>query len=182
VGHAPREAPVGGRVVRRPLGVIVQAVEWWSVLLLALMVAIVVVGVFFRYVLDASLAWYDEFSSYLLVWLTFYGAVVVSYRRRHISFESLVERLGPTGHRVVSVAAELLVLAFQSVLAWYGWVALEAMTFDTAISIPWVRMTWIYSVLPISGALMLVISLIHLADLARGRRPGTAPGVARSSE
>jgi C4-dicarboxylate transporter DctQ subunit len=157
-------------------------VEWWSVLLLVLMVGIVVVGVFFRYVLDASLAWYDEFASYLLVWLTFYGAVAVAYRRRHISFETLAERLGPAGRMVVSVTAELLVLAFQVVLTWYGWIALDAMTFDTAVSIPWVRMTWIYSVLPISGALMLVISLVHLVDLVRGepagaavvQRPGTA--------
>ena len=68
------------------------------------------VGVFFRYVLDASLAWYDEFSSYLLVWLTFYGAVVVSFRRRHISFETLAARLPPTGRRVAAAVAELAAL------------------------------------------------------------------------
>jgi TRAP-type C4-dicarboxylate transport system permease small subunit len=106
------------------------------------------------------------------VWLTFYGAVVVAYRRRQISFDTLLERLGPAGRRVGGVVSEAGVLAFQAVLAWYGWVALDAMQFDTAISIPWVQMTWIYSVLPVSGALMLVISALHLVDLARGRRPG----------
>lgn len=157
--------------MRRALAGVVRLVEWWSVLLLVLMVGIVVVGVFFRYVLGASLAWYDEFASYVLVWLTFYGAVAVSYHRRHISFETLAERLGGTGRRVVNVVAETLVLAFQVVLAYYGWVALDAMAFDTAVSIPWVRMTWVYSVLPISGTLMLVISAVQLADLARGRVP-----------
>ncbi len=152
----------------RALRLVVLLFEWWSVLLLVLMVLIVVVGVFYRYVLDASLAWYDEFASYLLVWLTFYGAVVVAYRRRHISFDVLVEWFGPAGRRALGIVAECLVLAFQVVLAYYGWVALDAMAFDIAVSIPWVRMSWIYSVLPISGALMLLISAVRLADLVRG--------------
>lgn len=150
---------------------LVRLVEWWSVGLLVLMVAIVVVGVFFRYVVDASLAWYDEFASYLMVWLTFYGAVVVSYHRRHISFETLAEGLGPKGRRAVGILAELLVLAFQAILAYWGWIALDAMAFDTAVSLTSVRMTWVYSVLPISGTLMVLISAVHLVDLIRGRHP-----------
>ncbi|HEV8310176.1 MAG TPA: TRAP transporter small permease [Methylomirabilota bacterium] len=169
--------------MRRSLRLVVRLCEWWSVLLLFLMVAIVVVGVFYRYVLDASLAWYDEFASYLLVWLTFYGAVVVSYHRRQISFETLAESLGPRGRRAVMIVAELLVLAFQVILTYYGWVALDAMAFDIAVSIPWVRMTWIYSVLPISGALMLLISVLQLADLVRGAPPAPpAPAVHRTAE
>lgn len=164
--------------MRRLLGAVVRLVEAWSVLLLVVMVLVVVVGVFYRYVLDASLAWYDEFSSYLLVWLTFYGAVAVSYRRRHIGFETLAERLGPAGRRVVAVVAEALVLAFQAVLAYYGWLALAAMAFDSAVSVPSVRMTWVYSALPVSGALMLLVSAVRLVELLRGApvaEPGAAP-------
>ena len=73
----------------------IDLIEWWATLLLLLMVVLVCLGVFFRYVLDASLAWYDEFASYLLVWLTFYGAVAASYRRRHIGFETFISRLMP---------------------------------------------------------------------------------------
>ena len=60
------------RIFRR----FIDLVEWWAMLLLVLMVVLVCLGVFFRYALGSSLAWYDEFASYLLVWLTFYGAVV----------------------------------------------------------------------------------------------------------
>jgi TRAP-type C4-dicarboxylate transport system permease small subunit len=123
--------------------------EWWSVLLLVLMVALVCVGVFFRYILNASLAWYDEFASYLLVWLTFYGAVVASQRRRHIGF-------------------------FQAVLLFYGWELVQKMGEDRTVSLPWVKMGWIYSALPIAGCLMLLISMARLIDIAfaRERRIG----------
>lgn len=144
----------------------IDLVEWWSVLLLFLMVAVVCFGVFFRYVLKASLVWYDEFASYLLVWLTFYGAVVASYRRRHIGFEVVIEKLRPEPRKIVDLIGELFVLGFQVVLFYYGWQLVEKMGADTAISLPWVKMAWIYSVLPITGGLMLIISVLRLVDIA----------------
>jgi TRAP-type C4-dicarboxylate transport system permease small subunit len=151
------------------LGRLVTLIEWWAVLLLVAMVAIVCFGVFFRYVLNSSLSWYDEFASYLLVWLTFYGTVVADYRRRHIGFELLVDKLGPLQRRVVDVIAELAVLGFQFVLFWYGWVLTERMGDETAIALPWVKVQWINSVLPITGALLLVISAARLVGLLFGR-------------
>ncbi|MGH7768649.1 MAG: TRAP transporter small permease [Candidatus Binatia bacterium] len=144
-------------------------VEWWSVLLLFLMVAVVCFGVFFRYALKASLIWYDEFASYLLVWLTFYGAVVASYRRRHIGFEVVLEKLRPETRRIFDFMSELFVLSFQVVLFYYGWQLMEKMGADTAISLPWVKMAWIYSVLPITGGLMLIISVMRLIDIASAK-------------
>jgi TRAP-type C4-dicarboxylate transport system permease small subunit len=146
----------------------ITILEWWAMFLLALMVAIVFLGVFFRYVLDASLAWYDEFASYLLVWLTFYGAVVASYHHRHIGFETVVNRFMPSTRCALGVVAELFVLVFQVVLFYYGWLLTQKMGDETAISVPWVKMGWVYSVLPIAGGLMLIISLRHLHHLVFG--------------
>lgn len=153
----------------RLLGRLVTLVEWWAVLLLVAMVAIVCFGVFFRYVLNSSLTWYDEFASYLLVWLTFYGTVVADYRRRHIGFELLVDKLRPAARKVVDVAAELAVLGFQFVLCYYGWVLTERMGDETAISLPWVKVTWINSVLPITGGLLLLISTARLVGMLTGK-------------
>ena len=147
----------------------IDFVEWWATSLLLLMVVVVCLGVFFRYVLDASLAWYDEFASYLLVWLTFYGAVSASYHRRHIGFETFIARLMPVTRKKLEIVAEFLVLGFQAVLLYYGWLLTHKMGDETAISLVWVRMGWVYSVLPISGALMLLISLRRLHQLTFGK-------------
>ncbi len=136
--------------------------------LLVAMVLLVTVGVFFRYVVDASLSWYDEFASYLLVWLSFSGAVAASYRGRHIAFETLAERLGARGRRLFGVARELGTLAFQVVLLVDGALLVQAMGRETAVSVTWVRMGWIYSILPVSGGLMLLVSLARLVGLLRG--------------
>ena len=153
----------------RLLGRLVTLVEWWAVCLLAAMVALVCVAVFFRYVLNSSLTWYDEFASYLLVWLTFYGCVVVDYRRRHIGFELVVDKLEPAARKLADLVAELAVLGFQFVLFYYGWVLTERMGDESAISLPWVKVTWINSVLPVCGALLLLISVARLIGLLSGR-------------
>jgi TRAP-type C4-dicarboxylate transport system permease small subunit len=150
------------------LGRLVTLVEWWAVCLMAGLVVIVCLGVFFRYVLNSSLTWYDEFASYMLVWLTFYGCVVVDYRRRHINFELLVDKLAPTPRKVVDLIAELAVLGFQFVLLYYGWVLTERMGDETAISLPWVKVSWINSVLPITGGLLLLISATRLVGILFG--------------
>jgi TRAP-type C4-dicarboxylate transport system permease small subunit len=151
------------------LGRLVTLVEWWAVCLLAGMVLIVCLGVFFRYVLNSSLTWYDEFASYMLVWLTFYGTVVADYRRRHIGFELVVDKLTPTPRKVVDVAAEIAVLGFQFVLFYYGWVLMQRMGDETAISLPWVKVSWITSVLPITGGLLLLISVARMIGILFGR-------------
>jgi Tripartite ATP-independent periplasmic transporters, DctQ component len=52
------------------------ALQQLAAVLLALMLLLVLAGVFYRYVFDDSLSWYDEFAGYLLVWLTMVGSVV----------------------------------------------------------------------------------------------------------
>ena len=149
----------------RLLGRLVALIEWWAVFLLVALTAVVCLGVFFRYVLNDSLVWYDEFASYLLVWLTFYGAVVAHYHQRHINFDLLVEKLAPPARRVADVVAEAAVLGFQFVLFYYGWILTERLGDETTISLPWVRIVWVNSVLPITGALMLLVSFWRLISL-----------------
>ena len=151
------------------LGRLVALVEWWAVCLLAGLAILVCLGVFFRYVLNSSLTWYDEFASYMLVWLTFYGTVVADYRRRHIGFDLLVEKLAPLQRRVVDVIAEAAVLGFQFVLCWYGWILTERMGDETAVSLTWVKVSWINSVLPITGALLLLIGATRMVGLLFGK-------------
>jgi len=55
------------------------------------------------------------------------------------------------------------------VLFYYGWVLTERMGDETAISLPWVKVTWISSVLPITGGLLLLISGWRLIGILSGR-------------
>jgi TRAP-type C4-dicarboxylate transport system permease small subunit len=154
--------------------VILQA---YSAVLILVMLGVVLVGVFYRYVVDSALSWYDEFAAYTLVWLTMYGSVAGLARGKHICFETLVEKLPRRGQRVVEAFDALCVLAFSLVLLVSGWVLVREMAEETSVSLPEVKMAWIYSVMPISGALMVLIGVVQLIMLFMG---SGLPGGARS--
>jgi TRAP-type C4-dicarboxylate transport system permease small subunit len=149
----------------------VDVLQVLSAVLLLLMLGIVVVGIFYRYVVDAALSWYDEFAGYILIWLTMYGSVLALAKRKHISFETLVEKLPPGARRAVEIVGILCVMSFSLVLLVAGWQLVREMADETAISLPWVRMAWIYGVMPISGGLMVLIGIVQLV-----RALSTGPG------
>lgn len=143
----------------------IRAMEYTCVLLMLAMTIVVAAGVVSRYVFGAALVWYDEFAEYILVWTTFYGVVLASHHRAHIGFETLVESLPPPLMRGFELLGELLLLGLQGIILYYGLVLLDAMEFETAISLPWVKMTWVYSVMPISAAMGLIVGLRNMLTI-----------------
>jgi TRAP-type C4-dicarboxylate transport system permease small subunit len=153
----------------------VAAAEWLAVVLLAAMVATVALGVLYRYALGSALVWYDEFASYLLVWLTFVGSVAASWRGRQISFELVVERAPPRLARAMIVLSELCVLIFHGLIAAYGWSLMQRMGDETAVSLEWVRMSWVYAALPVAAILMALISVQRILALLGGAEVQSTP-------
>ncbi len=174
IGEEARDGPP---TAARPGGLapildrLIVLLEAYCILLMVGMAVIVLTGVFYRYVIERALPWYDEFAEFLLVWLTFYGSVLTTQRRAHIGFETLIEYLPAPARRGLEVAAEVIMLLVQGALFYYGWTLVQAASFDRAVSLPSVRLNWIYSAIPISGALMFILTFSRLARLLRPARP-----------
>jgi TRAP-type C4-dicarboxylate transport system permease small subunit len=62
---------------------------------LALMVLAVFSNVVLRYAFGTGLVVYEELSRLLFVWLVCMGTVVTAYDKRHLSFDLIVDRVGP---------------------------------------------------------------------------------------
>ena len=153
------------------------ALETFTALLAVAMFLVVIVGVIFRYVLDSSLSWYDEFAEFILVWLTMYGSVLALARGKHIGFEAIVELFPAKLQRATEIFSTLCILAFSGVMLVSGWFLVRACALETCISIPGIKMDWIYSVMPITGGLTLIVCLVQLATLVTRGSPPSAKGV-----
>jgi C4-dicarboxylate transporter DctQ subunit len=149
-------------------GWLIGALQAYSAVLTLVMLGVVLLGVFYRYVAYQALSWYDEFAGYLLVWVTMYGSAVGLARGKHICFETLVEKLPRGGQRMVEGFGALCVLGFSLVLLVFGWELVREMAEETAVSVPEVKMAWIYSVMPISGGLMILIGVVQIVRLFAG--------------
>jgi TRAP-type C4-dicarboxylate transport system permease small subunit len=105
----------------------------------------------------------------MLVWLSFLGATVACYRNLHPGVDALTGRLSAGGQRrmrllvhAVSMALALVMIISGSQFAWF-----VRMQISPALAVPkWI----ILAVIPLSGAILLLYSLLFLLQtLHRGR-------------
>ncbi len=143
-------------------------VDWVCLGLMLVLVADVFLGVWSRYVLQATFQWYDEVARLCFVWMVFLGAASAVRRGAHFRLHLLIDRFGPRLRRTTDLLVGLLVVVFGGVLVAGGvamWpVARRQVTDSLELS-----MLWFYAALPVGGALMILFSLPQLWRMARGR-------------
>jgi len=152
-----------------------QVLEWVVGALMVVLFVEVTLGVVFR-ALGQALIWYDELASALLAWLTFYGAALASVRRGHIGCPELVETLAWPARRLVSIIAQIIVIAFFILLGGVGASILPILATDSMVSLSWVPMSVVQSVIPISATLIVIAEITHLLDLFVATRPPRPDG------
>ncbi|MGD9822201.1 MAG: TRAP transporter small permease [Aminobacteriaceae bacterium] len=136
---------------------------------------IVGVSVFTRYCLNSSLGWSDELSRFLFIWVTFLGAAYAYGLNEHIGLDFVVDRVRSEKTRtVIRLLGEICIGVVIFVIAWYGWdVAASATNLSPALDIP---MTFVYGVVPLTGALMLIQNILKILQwIGRLRTLSAAP-------
>jgi hypothetical protein len=79
-------------------------------LCLAVMVVLVFGNVVLRYGFNSGITTSEELSRWLLVWLTFLGAIVAVREHAHLGVDSLVRMLSPAGKRICFIVNYCLML------------------------------------------------------------------------
>jgi TRAP-type C4-dicarboxylate transport system permease small subunit len=143
------------------------SLSWVVAVLLAAMSFTVFGNVVCRYFLDASLAWYEEVSRFLLIWIVFLGAVIAYIKGDHLGIDVLLTFLPPRARQVVVVVADLLVIVALAIML-QGGLEMAIDSFQSgwvAASVP-IPYGYVYVVGPVSAGLMLILAVIKtVADV-----------------
>lgn len=140
--------------------------EWFLILLMVGLTAVVIVAVLFRIAGD-SLSWYDEVAAIQLSWITYYGAALAALKRRHIGLDSVLLSI-PMPVRMLGVLiAEIIVIGFFVIMTLTGLQVLEVLEGDRLVSLTWVPVQFTQSVIPIGGALFILCELLSLPEYIR---------------
>src|ERR1700752_738098 len=107
--------------MKKALDAFCHAVSALSALLLALMVVLVFGNVVLRYAFNSGITISEELSRWLLVWLTFLGAIVALRGHQHLGVDPLVRALPATGKRICFVFSYLLMLYADWLLLEGSW-------------------------------------------------------------
>ena len=143
-------------------------VEVICLVLMVVLVGDVFLGVFSRYVMQATFKWYDEVARLCFVWMVFLGAATAVRRGAHFRLHLLIDRFGPGLRRATELLVGLLVIGFGAVLV-AGGVAMYPVARRQVTDSLELSMLWFYGALPIGGALMILFSLPQLWRLVRAR-------------
>jgi len=163
--------------VLRHLEVAAERLDRWvdaiSVAILAAMTVIACLEVFVRYVLRQSLPWAEELPKYLMIWLTFLGASLVTRRDAHVGFTTLIESLPPRARRWIVLVGRLLVLLFLYYVVHWGIVLALTMGFVSVTSALQIPFFYVFLAVPIGGGLMILqLAALTLRDFASAGREG----------
>jgi len=143
-----------------------KVLEIATMFLMISLASVVVIGVAFRWGGNA-LDWYDEIASILLAWLTYYGAALGAMKRAHIGMPGIVASMPPK-YRIPSVIlAEVCVIGFFGVLAYFGWIVMLVLEGETLVSLPQVSIQVTRSVIPIGATLYIIAELMNLPQIWR---------------
>jgi TRAP-type C4-dicarboxylate transport system permease small subunit len=152
-----------------------RLVYWAAVVLLLSLLAVVVLGVFFRQI-NAPLAWSDELAQYLLVWTGFVGWIIAARRRSHIRIMVFAQRLPRPAQAVLEIATQIAVIVFAAILLRYSWGLIERNWDVESIALP-ITSAALYVVMPFAALALILQALAEIGDVLAGRKVATAePG------
>ena len=149
---------------------IVHLIETICVAILVSLAAIVIYASTMRW-LGASPSWYDEIAQVMLAWLTYFAAVYAALMGQHMRFSGIVLAMPVVPRIIVFLMGEALLIIFFAIVGWYGWKLLEFLTFDALLSLRWVSMAVVQSVIPVTSGLIILATLMNLPrELSNMRR------------
>jgi TRAP-type C4-dicarboxylate transport system permease small subunit len=129
--------------------------------LLASMLIMILMQVFFRYVLNDSLTWTEELSKYSMVWVACLVAPWAYRENLNVSIEMLADALPPSLKKLSEALITFLVIAVSAIFLAYSLSFWQSGLTITASSVP-VKLAVFYSCIPFMFAALILVGIERL--------------------
>ena len=132
-------------------------------LMMAVMSAVVLFGVFNRFIFKIPISWTEEIAKYLLIWISMIGSSIAVRIGAHVGVGMIVTKLKESPRNIVSWVNQLIIVGFVVVLIYLGMKVSfkELHTFGYSTRIP---MFWPYLAIPV-GCFMILIQLLYILKM-----------------
>lgn len=143
---------------------------WFTAISIGAMTLLIFLQVLLRYVLNTPLAWTEEISRYLFIWMTFTAGYVGLRRGKHIGVEALQNALPPVLGNMLRFLANLVSSLFFGAIIYYILVFWQKLSIQTspATGIP---ITFVYLGMVIGSLFMCIWYLLLAFKVYTDRTP-----------
>lgn len=144
-----------------------RLLAWIMVILMGVLVVDVVWQVTTRYVMGSASSFTEEIARYLLIWIGLLGSVYAYKMNLHLAFDYFSAKvtgkrkiwLGTFIHSLIAIFSFLVLVLGGGYLVQLTW---ELNQVSAALQI---RLAYVYSVLPLSGLLLIFYSVHFMREI-----------------
>ena len=134
----------------------------------ALMVIVGTYQIVTRYFFNSPSTVSEELLTYSFTWMALLASALVFGKRDHMRMGFLADKLTGVPKKVLEIFIELLIMVLAgSVMVWGGYTIMQLSMTQTTASLG-IPMGIVYIIVPLSGILVVVYSILNIIDLAAG--------------
>ncbi|NQV40788.1 MAG: TRAP transporter small permease [Candidatus Marinimicrobia bacterium] len=143
------------------------------VFLMGTIVVVVTWQVVTRFLMTTPSSYTEELARFLLIWIGVLGGAYALRTRAHLGIDIMTTKLHGRQKDMLMIGIYLAIILFSSLILVIGGIKLVALTFSlNQISASLgIKMGYIYTVLPLSGSIMIIYSLDVILDAFKGQSP-----------
>lgn len=169
------DVPVGGprRVLTRICDAVAGAGKAFLGVCMAAIVLITIAAVWWRYILNAPIAWIEQVSNMLFIWIVFVGAAILYRQQLHIAVDVFVRMLPERMTSLIFWMIEIANLCFILILFGYS-LKLSIDVLDTTTGALDITPAWFYFSAPVACAMMVLFFVEKIFDPSRREPTGQA--------
>lgn len=142
--------------------------SWACAALFAVMVIVGTYQIVVRYFFNSPSTVSEELLTYSFTWMALLASAYVFGKRDHMRMGFVADKLTGTPRKVLEIVIECLVMLLAGSVMVYGGVNIMGLTMTQVTASLGVPMGVIYTVVPLSGILIVAYSLLNIVDLATG--------------
>ncbi len=145
---------------------LVTALEILCGLMVAMIVVLVFAQVLARYLMNASMAWNEEATRLLFIYVIFFGFFVAVQTGRNLHVDVLVDCLPAGPRRWLRILVHVVMAIFLAVVTWQGAIMVQQVAGQRTPALH-ISKSFFYTPIPAASALLLCYIGRRIVSLCR---------------
>jgi len=133
--------------------------------------AMVIIGTYqiiTRYVFNSPSTVSEELLTYSFTWMSLLISAYVFGKRDHMRVAFLADKLTGTPKKLLDASIEALTVVVSAIVFFYGGLTIMALTMSQKTASLGISMGTVYTVVPITGALICIYGVMNIIDIMNG--------------
>lgn len=152
------------KVIKRIALAIDSFFEHFALTAIVAMVIIVTLQVITRKIFNFVFFWSEEVTLLLMVWFSFMGIALGFREKLHLAMDSFTNLLPKSVNKVLDKVINVCIFLFGLYLVKNGW-DFTVLMFDSTLAATKLPNSVLYAVMPISGVMICIYSLLQFIGI-----------------